>query len=995
MSRSALAAGVRYLRQVVASQCHPKDSDERLLHAFVMSRDETAFAALVRRYGSMVGGVCRRVLGHQQDAEDAFQATFLVLAQNAARLRKKTALASFLHGTAYRISLNAKRTAARRRKHEGQAPARPFLDPIDELSWREVRALVDEEVARLPEKYRSAFILCCLEGVSQEEAAQRLGLKEGTVSSRLTRARKQLAKQLSRRGVELAAVLTAMGLATHSASALPVGLMATTIETALRAASGEKLTGIVSASVALLVKDMAQAMMLSKMKLAATIVLAAMLGGAGLWYSAKPQAAAEPPNTPAQPPAHARIRSARESQKPVGSLILRGRVLGPDNKPVAGAKLYLPHWSRDRQQKHGDVAVVQRGNTDKDGRFRLELPRTEIQPDQDFSLLAAADGFGLAWVGLPQKEAVGELTLWLVNDVPIRGRLLTTEGKPIAGVTVTVAGILAFERLDDFLRAFQRDMRHAVEEMGARRLLLPLNSVLRVKPTDKDGRFEITGIGVERIAGLEMNSAAGIEDVMLAVTREGFDAKSYLKGLLREPRDGPPPAFFGPSFEHIVQRDEANQVIEGTVREARSGKPVSGVTITTGPAMAATDSSLAGVALVLGRKLSEANVGVITAVTDERGHYRLAAKRKQPNYWLEIRAAGDLPLIGFGLVVNASAVSARGPIRADVEMRRGGVVTGRVYDKATGKGVPSKVRFEPLPENKSDGLEFYKKRNDLWAETGADGRFRLVTIPGPGVLTARISDTLRKIDGVWIDPYKQAKLDAADRPRIKMNDPSDPHRGVLTAAGVLYLESFHACKVLDAKEGSAIFCDLALNPVNTLTVQLQDAEGKPLSGAAAIGVSDQTKNMVPLQSATCKIYALDPTKPRQVAFLHAERKLAALVKLRGDEKESMTVRLALGGVLTGRALDEEGHPVAGAEVLVFYAMSESHYKMGFLLGDLLPRTDKEGRFRLEGIVPGLKVNLFFLKGKQNFSPPRPLNIKPLQSGNSVDVGDIRTKRRGP
>jgi RNA polymerase sigma factor (sigma-70 family) len=183
MSRSALAAGVRYLRRVVASQCHRQDSDERLLHAFVMSRDEAAFAELVRRYGSMVGGVCRRVLGHQQDAEDAFQATFLVLAQHAARLHKTTALASFLHGTAYRIALKAKRTAARRRKHEGQAPARPSLDPIDEVSWREVRALVDEEVARLPQKYRSAFILCCLESVSQAEAAQRLGIKEAALST--------------------------------------------------------------------------------------------------------------------------------------------------------------------------------------------------------------------------------------------------------------------------------------------------------------------------------------------------------------------------------------------------------------------------------------------------------------------------------------------------------------------------------------------------------------------------------------------------------------------------------------------------------------------------------------------------------------------------------------------------------------------------------------------------------------------------------------------
>jgi RNA polymerase sigma factor (sigma-70 family) len=158
VSRSALAAGVRYLRNVLASQGHHEDSDEQLLRAFVVGRDETAFTALVGRYGPMVEGVCRRVLGHQQDAEDAFQATFLVLAQKGASLRKKTALASFLYGIAYRIALNAKRAAGRRRKHEGSLEAltqpRSPGDPADELSWREVRTLVDEEVARLPEKCR-------------------------------------------------------------------------------------------------------------------------------------------------------------------------------------------------------------------------------------------------------------------------------------------------------------------------------------------------------------------------------------------------------------------------------------------------------------------------------------------------------------------------------------------------------------------------------------------------------------------------------------------------------------------------------------------------------------------------------------------------------------------------------------------------------------------------------------------------------------------------
>ncbi len=238
MNSSTMQTGVQCLRRLAAVSGRQDESDEQLLHAFTTRRDDSAFAVLVRRHGPMVFHVCRRVLGHEQDAEDAFQATFLVLARNPAALRDKASLASFLHGTAYRTAMKVKRSAARRGKREAQASAPPSVNPADELSWREVRTLLDEEIARLPEKYRTAFVLCCLENLSQAEAARRLGVNERTLSSQMAAACKRLRERLARRGVELTAVLAASAVATPPASALPVGLMAKTMKAAL-AASGK------------------------------------------------------------------------------------------------------------------------------------------------------------------------------------------------------------------------------------------------------------------------------------------------------------------------------------------------------------------------------------------------------------------------------------------------------------------------------------------------------------------------------------------------------------------------------------------------------------------------------------------------------------------------------------------------------------------------------------------------------------------------------------
>jgi RNA polymerase sigma factor (sigma-70 family) len=218
ISPAALVARLRAVADPAA--------DRDLLRAFLTDRDEPAFAALVSRHGPMVLGVCRRVLGNPHDADDAFQATFLVLARKAGSVRRPELLGNWLYGVAVRCAKRAKARAAKR-----QAREQPVIDwPAPEAGpdWRDVRPVLDEELARLPDKLRAAVVLCELEGVPRPEAATRLGIPEGTLSSRLARGKETLRRRLVKRGITLSAIGVGMVLANAARAAVPPGLVEAT-----------------------------------------------------------------------------------------------------------------------------------------------------------------------------------------------------------------------------------------------------------------------------------------------------------------------------------------------------------------------------------------------------------------------------------------------------------------------------------------------------------------------------------------------------------------------------------------------------------------------------------------------------------------------------------------------------------------------------------------------------------------------------------------------
>ena len=320
-----------YIRSVVPVHESADVPDREYLDRFARNRDESAFAALVGRYGGSVWAVCRRLVDREQDAEDAFQATFLTLARKAGSIRDGS-LPAWLHGVARRIAANLRRTARRQADREAAAAIRPCSGP-PELTWQDGLAVLDEELGRLPERYRTVLIVCCLDGRSREEAAAHLGWSEGQVKGRLERARDMLRRRLERRGFQVGTVLLAATVS-RSASAgppavAPTVLVSSTVKAAIAfvSASGAK-SGTLSSTVAALSEGVVRAMAVQKIKLVLAMLLALAVTSSGLftYHAAAARAnrtegeplAAPAQNAAAQPSdeeKEARTRAAEEAAR--------------------------------------------------------------------------------------------------------------------------------------------------------------------------------------------------------------------------------------------------------------------------------------------------------------------------------------------------------------------------------------------------------------------------------------------------------------------------------------------------------------------------------------------------------------------------------------------------------------------------------------------------------------------------------------------------------
>ncbi len=289
MASAPLTQMLQQLRRInLVAEGHSM-SDGRLLNEFFEQGNEAAFEVLVHRYGPMVLGVCQRMLRNAHDSEDAFQAVFLVVVRKGRGLVGRETIGNWLYGVAYHTALKARATAMLRRRKEAETPVKADVQPAVAEGWETLRPLLDQELSKLPDKYREAVVLCDVMGKSRKDAdaAEQLGISEGTLSSRLATARQKLSDRLQRLGVTLSSAALAVVVGQNTASAcVPPQLVACTVEAASAVATGAAVAGtIVTPTVAALTEGVLKTMLVAKCKSALAVVMGFFLltlGATGL-----------------------------------------------------------------------------------------------------------------------------------------------------------------------------------------------------------------------------------------------------------------------------------------------------------------------------------------------------------------------------------------------------------------------------------------------------------------------------------------------------------------------------------------------------------------------------------------------------------------------------------------------------------------------------------------------------------------------------------------
>ncbi len=961
---------LRHIRRLATAQKLAHLSDRELLQRFAGERDESAFAVLVKRHGSMVLHVGQRVLHNGHDAEDVFQATFLVLTRKAGSLRWHESVGNWLYQAAYRIALKAKTSAVRRGAKEAKAAERAPANSRDDLSWREVETLLDQELHRLPVKYRVPLVFCYLEGSTRDEAAQQLGWSLSTLKRRLERGREILRLRLVRRGLTFSAALFAPMLTQNTAkAALAPGLVQATVRSALQLAAGQPMAGLVSAQVTALVEGGLKTMFVTKAKIATAVLLAvSVVTGAGVLSH---QARAGKPvvsqaTTTKQLERTQKVAGAERSDAPDWSNkpklqrpspghphnehTYSGRVVGPDGKPVAGAMLYMTvHWG----YPHSPSPSPEYAKSGPDGRFKFSVPKAKFLNQPPTVVAAAAANYGVAWVEVPASGKTDDLTLRLVEDnEPITGQIVDLEGKPVQGATVSLMQINAAVGEDPgpWLEAIKtkKGLSYAVEQEYLKRftIAVPLQAT-----TDAKGRFQLTGIGRNRLVRAQLDGPTIASEHLCILTRPGqaiqvmdFEGQPEF-GILRQVT-----TYYGANFRHAAA---PTKPIIGVVRDQSTKKPLAGVTVQSQ-------------AVKIGSGVP-VQFDLVSTTTDAQGRYRLAGMPKGKDKGIIAVPSNEQPYVASTkLVADSPGLD---PITADFELKRGVWIEGKITDKVTGKPLAASVEYVSLKSNPNlrdyEGLGGDPESRIIPAKE--DGSYRLVGLPGPGLIV------------VWsVDHYlrvgERDDEEGLNEPYLK--DGTDPP---------FFFPLCNYCafaRINPAKGVDSVKRDVTLDPGWTFTGTVVGPDGKLLSGVRAFGLTPRGWDSEPLKTGEFTVRAFNPRRPRDVFFLHLEKGLVGVAQPPKENGGSVTVGMKPGAAVTGRLVDADRQPRGNVELEVWFRI-----KNDSSLSEAYPlkiKTDGNGRFRIPALLPGYEYRLSDDKGELPIGSG-------LQSGQTKDLGDVHVK----
>jgi RNA polymerase sigma factor (sigma-70 family) len=1002
MSSAQLGAVLKHIHKLADGQHSGKVADRILLERFLVDQDEEAFTELVKRHGPMVLNVCRSVLHHWHDAEDAFQATFLVLARKASSIRRREALANWLWGVAHHVAMKAQTAAARRRKHEAKVDERPEADPVLDMTVRELQRVLYEELHRLPEKFRTPLILCYLQGHTHDEAARQLGWSKGTVRGRLNRGREQLRSRMARRGLALSTGLVASALSAKAASIMPLALIGSTCKASLIGAAGQVLAAdSVSPTVAALANGAIKSMFLSKCKIAITVALALGIVAAGAGVLAR-QAGSEGSKTkkeamaakqPAPPASPQPVKHATDHKAPAGEVELNGQVLHADGKPFAGAMLHVGN-----NKVRDTVKLPVRATSGTDGRFQMRLTPKEIAPDK--FLMAIAPEHGPDWVMLEKLDKAKEVKLQLPrDDVPVAGRLIDLEGKGMAGLTVRATHVEQHpDGLDGYIKMYRAKagtpyfVAQQFHDPPMRWLRSNFFLAIRTTKTDKDGRFQFSGFGRDRIVHIEVQGE-GTEHLYLSVLTRAEN----ITGL--------PPRNLGAYATNFTYLSDPTKAVIGTIREKGTGKLLSGIRIT------ALDS-----------------VDWPRTISDANGRYRIPNMTRRSEY--TVAAEGKTHFFQFKWKIPDSA--GLDPVVVDFYLERGTIVRGRLTDKQTGKPLKGKVHYFSTIDNPhlKDYQDLTMNRpvytqNEppgFQGDVLADGSFWVMAIPGPGYLGIQVHD--ERFPRAVMEGMKSHPLPVVE------NELQFPQ---LLIRGQLYPSYYNRIVPINPIEDDpkSLVCDVALEPGQSRTGTIVGPDGQALTDVHVAGLQARTTAhwfysgrplYTTLKSASFTANGLDSRHQRTLVFFHPAWKLAKVQTLRFDEPEPVKVQLEPLGSATGRLVDQAGRPLSGRKVTMQLSRNPEDYReLPYELNvdnfvnysplaeaaawrGLTAReatTDKDGKFKFDSLVPGLKYEVRVYVVERKKAEEQQLDDTELltgpagvvvESGQARDVGKMPSKR---